>query len=77
MFCTNHTYSSAVSSCAVALVEGDRISLVLSVAPLTEQYFIFRAGDPRDPELTGTDEQGWLSLSTAGVYSPAGVNSPG
>eukprot|EP00877_Chromochloris_zofingiensis_P000217 jgi/Chrzof1/10196/Cz04g32100.t1 len=61
----------------VALVEGDRISLVLSVAPLTEQYFIFRAGDPRDPELTGTDEQGWLSLSTAGVYSPAGVNSPG
>lgn len=29
------------------LREGDRVSLVLSVAPLAEQYFIYHSGDPR------------------------------
>ena len=29
------------------LKDGDRVSLVLSVAPLAEQYFVYHAGDPR------------------------------
>jgi hypothetical protein len=58
---------------AVPLEDGDRISLVLSVAPLVEQYFIFRCGDPRDPELAGSEEHSWVGST----HSPAGVFSPG
>lgn len=58
---------------AVPLEDGDRISLVLSVAPLVEQYFVFRCGDPRDPEMAGSDEHSWVGST----HSPAGVFSPG
>jgi hypothetical protein len=62
-----------VSCTAVPLEDGDRISLVLSVAPLVEQYFMFRCGDPRDPELAGSDEHSWVGST----HSPAGMFSPG
>eukprot|EP00775_Hariotina_reticulata_P013733 gene13733-13854_t len=53
---------------SVLLVEGDRISLVLSVAPLVEQYFTFKAGGPRDSELAGSDEHSWVGTrDLAGV----------
>lgn len=62
---------------AVPLVDGDRISLVLSVAPLVEQFFTYKSGDPRDPDLAGSEEQSWVGSthSTAGVFSPGAVHS--
>ncbi|PRW60207.1 E3 ubiquitin- ligase CHFR isoform X4 [Chlorella sorokiniana] len=36
--------------CSAPLADGDRISLVLSVAPLAEQAWVFHAGDPRGLE---------------------------
>jgi len=62
---------------AVPLEDGDRISLVLSVAPLVEQYFVFRCGDPRDPDLAGSDEHSWVGSthSTTGVFSPGAMHS--
>lgn len=62
----------------VVLEEGDRISLVLSVAPLVEQFFTFRAGDPQDPELAGSDgDASWVgsAASNAAVFSPGAVHS--
>jgi Zinc finger, C3HC4 type (RING finger) len=64
----------------VLLNDGDRISLVLSVAPLAEQYFTYRCGNPRDAELPGSAERSWVdsTLSTAGgVFSPSTGNMPG
>jgi hypothetical protein len=51
--------------------------LVLSVAPLVEQFFTFKAGDPRDSDLAGSEEQSWVGSthSTAGVFSPGAVHS--
>ncbi|KAF6266719.1 hypothetical protein COO60DRAFT_10326 [Scenedesmus sp. NREL 46B-D3] len=71
----NHTKLAKGES--VSLVDGDRISLVLSVAPLVEQFFTFKSGDPRDPELAGSEEQSWVGSthSTAGVWSPGAVHS--
>lgn len=71
------TLRCAVSLPAVRLVEGDRISLVLSVAPLVEQFFTFRAGEPRDPDLADSEEHSWVGSthSTAGVFSPGAVHS--
>lgn len=37
------------------LKHGDRISLVLSVAPLVEQYFTYWAGTPPNPEIKNQD----------------------
>jgi hypothetical protein len=57
-------------------MDGDHISLVKSVAPLVEQYFEFRQGDPRDPELVGSEEQSWLnSAQSTGVYSPTAAHA--
>mmetsp|Transcript_10088 Transcript_10088/g.28969 ORF Transcript_10088/g.28969 Transcript_10088/m.28969 type:complete len:837 (-) Transcript_10088:38-2548(-) len=69
----------------VALKDGDRISLVLSVAPLIEQFFIYHSGDPSkklDPEdslewlnqaLSSTPRDGRRSLSRmSSNRSPAG-----
>ncbi|KAL4428663.1 hypothetical protein ABPG77_009769 [Micractinium sp. CCAP 211/92] len=62
---------------AVPLADGDRISLVLSVAPLAEQAFIFRTGDPRlhDGEVPPewAEEARQHSAGLAGMPSlPAG-----
>lgn len=74
-----HLYALSVCClcAAVPLEDGDRISLVLSVAPLVEQYFLFRCGDPRDPELAGSDEHSWVGSthSTSGVFSPGAMHS--
>ncbi|WIA29098.1 hypothetical protein OEZ86_011609 [Tetradesmus obliquus] len=71
----NHTKLAKGES--VPLVDGDRISLVLSVAPLVEQFFTYKSGDPRDPDLAGSEEQSWVGSthSTAGVFSPGAVHS--
>jgi hypothetical protein len=53
------------------LADGDRVSLVLSVAPLAEQYFTFRRGDPRDAEYPEGAE--WALEASSDVYSPASV----
>ncbi|BDA46284.1 hypothetical protein COCOBI_08-3760 [Coccomyxa sp. Obi] len=47
------------------LRDGDRISLVLSVTPLVEQYFVFHAGEPAD-----RDKREWAS-STSVAFLPA------
>ncbi len=52
------------------LTDGDRVSLVLSVAPLAEQYFTFRRGDPREAEYQGEE---WALEASTDVYSPASV----
>lgn len=31
------------------LAEGDRVSLVMSITPLSEQWFLFHAGAPQSP----------------------------
>ncbi|KAK9845291.1 hypothetical protein WJX81_002548 [Elliptochloris bilobata] len=49
-FSTNGTFLNGErvpAGAAVALRDGDRLSLVLSVAPLTEQFFTFHQGDLR------------------------------
>ncbi|KIY93269.1 hypothetical protein MNEG_14693 [Monoraphidium neglectum] len=63
---------------SVALSEGDKISLVSSVAPLVEQFFLFRQGDPRDSQQDGGEEHAWLDSAggASGVYSPAAAHSP-
>lgn len=46
------------------LKHGDRISLVLSVAPLVEQYFIYWAGTPQNAEILKNqdgDGESWNS----------------
>ncbi|GBF89177.1 hypothetical protein Rsub_01894 [Raphidocelis subcapitata] len=62
----------------VTLAEGDRISLVSSVAPLVEQFFHFRAGDPRDFHADGSEEHVWLDSAggASGIYSPPAGHSP-
>lgn len=42
--------------CSMPLADGDRISLVLSVAPLAEQAWVFHTGDPgaKQPFWGGT-----------------------
>jgi len=62
---------------AVPLEDGDRVSMVPSVAPLVEQYFVFRCGDPQDPDLAGSDEHSWVGSthSTTGVFSPGAMHS--
>ncbi|GAB4822418.1 hypothetical protein N2152v2_009464 [Parachlorella kessleri] len=55
----------------VELKDGDRVSLVLSVAPLAEQYFVYHAGDPRCQEPESVTE--WIeAASRAWAASPAG-----
>jgi hypothetical protein len=39
--------------------DGDRVSLVLSVAPLVEQFFIYHEGDPMMSDLEGA--QDWIA----------------
>mmetsp|Transcript_3337 Transcript_3337/g.7883 ORF Transcript_3337/g.7883 Transcript_3337/m.7883 type:complete len:821 (-) Transcript_3337:193-2655(-) len=45
----------------VALKDGDRISLVLSVTPLAEQFFIFHLGDPLQAEV-GSPRDGFCGF---------------
>lgn len=49
----------------MALADGDRVSLVLSVAPLSEQAFIFHIGEV--PQRRGW----WWRLSAALVWHGA------
>jgi hypothetical protein len=57
---------------SVALAEGDRISLVLSVAPLAEQFFTFHSHTPPelDPDL---DFAAWPE--SASTSNPASFNA--
>lgn len=58
------------------LSDGDRISLVLSVAPLLEQYFTFHAGDPRAAQQVEEGQEcleGTHSLYRPGDGTRAGV----
>ncbi|GMH36421.1 hypothetical protein BSKO_04289 [Bryopsis sp. KO-2023] len=63
---------------------GDRISLVLSVAPLVEQYFIYWAGSPRDSDIlksqgSATGEGSRPRIIAPGTPErppPTGANSP-
>ena len=56
---------------SVHLNDGDRISLVLSVAPLVEQYFVYHEGNPRDTDIPkGT----WVNGEGEGPTTPAGFS---
>ncbi|KAL4447679.1 hypothetical protein ABPG75_004898 [Micractinium tetrahymenae] len=58
---------------AEPLSDGDRISLVLSVAPLAEQAFIFQTGDPRlqDGEVPPEWAEEPQQQAAAGAGAPA------
>lgn len=52
------------------LQDGDRISLVLSVAPLAEQFFTFHSGDPRVQDVEAVS--GWIEAAAkAWAATPA------
>lgn len=62
------------------LIDGDRISLVLSVAPLSEQAFIFHLGHPLAALLEGPPPAqwiGWKGCSFSGERERTGVIIPG
>eukprot|EP00884_Botryococcus_braunii_P003133 jgi/Botrbrau1/12820/Bobra.20_1s0011.1 len=83
-FSSNGTYVNGVRvprPGGVVLKDGDRISLVQSVSPLVEQYFLYHEGDPRgmmqdiegdgrSPSLTGLGRRGSFRLGLLRGPSP-------
>ncbi|KAK9817719.1 hypothetical protein WJX72_001212 [[Myrmecia] bisecta] len=67
---------------AAPLQDGDRVSLVLSVAPLVEQYFIYRSGDPRTDngeymaDWIDSAVRLWSPRTSFNDKSPTALNSP-
>ncbi|CAD7704362.1 unnamed protein product [Ostreobium quekettii] len=52
---------------SIPLKDGDRMSLVLSVAPLVEQYFMYHEGNPQDTDISKGQ---WVGGEAVGSSSP-------